>query len=170
MPYRVRTGGNDLRFMGATDQDIVSTEQLYGRLGVIGLVSIVLGTGAQVIATVWPVIGSLPSMDSVWKVTIEVICAAIVIYILFRENSKVVARNIEARIKARTKELFDFGPTEYVRKSKKALGVKMNRHSQGPPGGEWPGPWPFLGRRGHPVRCPTESQTALPFRLSPVTR
>ena len=107
MPYRVRTGGNDLRFMGATDQDIVSTERLYGRLGVIGLVSIVLGTGAQVIATVWPVIGSLPSMDSVRKITIEVICAAIVIYILFRENSKVVARNIEARIKARTKELFD---------------------------------------------------------------
>jgi hypothetical protein len=82
MPYRVRTGGNELRFTGATDQETVKAEQLYARLGVIGLVLIVLGTAAQVVATVWPVAGSLPSRDTALKITIEVTCAAVVIYIL----------------------------------------------------------------------------------------
>jgi hypothetical protein len=103
MPYRVRTGGNELHFTGGADQDTVNAEQLYARLGVVGLVLIVLGTGAQVIATVWPVTGSLPSRGTVLKITIEVICAAVVIYILFRENSETMARKLEARIK----KLFD---------------------------------------------------------------
>jgi hypothetical protein len=57
MPYRVRTGGNELRFTAATDQEAINAERLYGRLGFMGLVLIVLGTTAQVIATIWPVMG-----------------------------------------------------------------------------------------------------------------
>lgn len=97
MPYRVRTGGNELRFTGATDQDTANAEQLYGRLGVTGLVLIVLGTAAQVIATVWPVKTSPITLDTVRKITIEVICAAVVIHILFRENFE-KWRDLEARL------------------------------------------------------------------------
>jgi hypothetical protein len=37
-------------------------------------------------------------MDTVLSTIIEVICATIVVYILFRENSKTMAREFEARI------------------------------------------------------------------------
>jgi hypothetical protein len=56
MPYRVRTGGNQIRVVsGRTNQEIVKTEQLYEKLGFLGLVLIVLGTAAQVIAAFSPV-------------------------------------------------------------------------------------------------------------------
>src|SRR5260370_19108016 len=84
MPYRVRTGGNELRFTGATDQDTANAEQLYGRLGVTGLVLIVLGTAAHVIATVWPVTSSPVSLDTSRELTIVVSSAALVLIFYFR--------------------------------------------------------------------------------------
>jgi hypothetical protein len=53
MPYRVRTGGNELRFTGATDRETVKAERMYGSLGFLGLALIILGTTAQVVATLW---------------------------------------------------------------------------------------------------------------------
>ncbi len=55
MPYRVRTGGSEIRLHGRTDQETVKAEYLYERLGFVGLALIFLGTAAQVVATVWSV-------------------------------------------------------------------------------------------------------------------
>jgi hypothetical protein len=51
MPYRVRTGGNQARWLsGSVDQKTVRAEQLYEWLGMLGLALIVLGTAAQIAA------------------------------------------------------------------------------------------------------------------------
>jgi hypothetical protein len=55
MPYRVRTGGNQFRWLsGSVDERTVRAERLYERLGILGLVLIVFGTAAQIGATFLP--------------------------------------------------------------------------------------------------------------------
>ena len=53
MPYRLRTGGNQMNFTrNDIDQKTVKTERRFAIFGNIGLASIVLGTAAQIAATV----------------------------------------------------------------------------------------------------------------------
>jgi hypothetical protein len=55
MPYRVRTGGNQARWLsGSVDQKTVRAERLYDRLGMLGLILIVSGTAAQIGAIFLP--------------------------------------------------------------------------------------------------------------------
>jgi len=54
MPYRVRTGGNQIRAIsGRTDEATVKAEQRYDKLGLVGLVLIVLGTLSQAIGSLF---------------------------------------------------------------------------------------------------------------------
>jgi hypothetical protein len=50
MPYRVRTGGNQVNWRTVRNPNIVKAETLYDRLGTLGLVLIVVGTLSQIIA------------------------------------------------------------------------------------------------------------------------
>jgi hypothetical protein len=50
MPYRVRSGGSSHLLLEEVDQAAIKTERCYTILGWIGLVLIVAGTGAQIIA------------------------------------------------------------------------------------------------------------------------
>jgi hypothetical protein len=53
MPYRVRTGGDvSIIASGPPDQNAIRAERRYERLGLLGLVLIVLGTAAQIVAVV----------------------------------------------------------------------------------------------------------------------
>jgi hypothetical protein len=53
MPYRVRSGGNAFYVSSHSDQAEVAAERLYERLGLSGLILIVLGTAAQIGANIF---------------------------------------------------------------------------------------------------------------------
>ena len=54
MPYRVSTGGSSIYVSSSTDPHELAMEQRYKRLGLLGLVLIVLGTIAQIAAVFLP--------------------------------------------------------------------------------------------------------------------
>ena len=53
MPYRVRTGGEEPYVAsGPPKQDVIAAERRYDLLGWLGLILIVLGTAAQMVAII----------------------------------------------------------------------------------------------------------------------
>jgi hypothetical protein len=51
MPFRVRTEGASYQLREEVDQTAIAAERRYGVLGWVGLVLIVIGTGAQIAAS-----------------------------------------------------------------------------------------------------------------------
>jgi hypothetical protein len=51
MPYRVRSGGLNFYVTENVDEGEIASERRYDRLGLLGLILIVLGTLAQITAT-----------------------------------------------------------------------------------------------------------------------
>jgi hypothetical protein len=54
MPYRVPTGGSSIYVSSSADPYQLAEEQRYKRLGILGLVSIVVGTAAQIVVVLLP--------------------------------------------------------------------------------------------------------------------
>ncbi len=54
MPYRVPTGGSSIYVSSSVDPHQLAEERRYKRLGILGLVLIVVGTAAQIVAALFP--------------------------------------------------------------------------------------------------------------------